>query len=132
MVRNIIEGSTISNNLNPSTQDAAAFGNTTWCSSGDNGSSDIRPQSGGLSDNLTHAHFPAFSTYFLARVRYHDCRTGGERMIRNHANLLYYCPHEWLYNEENMRIWSVIISVLSRADILTSIQLLIITPVNLL
>ncbi|MDQ6864207.1 MAG: hypothetical protein M3044_10320 [Thermoproteota archaeon] len=53
-------------NLNPSTQDAAALGNTICCSSGDNESSDLRPQNGGLSDNLAHVHFPASSPYLLA------------------------------------------------------------------
>ena len=81
-------------------QDAAALRNTICCSSGDNGSSDIRPQNGGISDNLTCAHFPASSTYFLARVRYHVCRAGREGMIKNHAILFYCCPHEWLNNGE--------------------------------
>ena len=89
-------------------ENAAALRNTICCSSRDNGSSVIRPQNGGLSDNLTCAHFPASSTYFLARVRYHVCMTGGEGMIKNHAILFYCCLHEWLYNGENMRYFTVI------------------------
>lgn len=83
-------------NLNPSTQDAAALGNTICCSSGDNGSSDSRPQNGGLSDILAHAH--SLGPYPLAWVQYHDRRTGGERITKNYAILFYYCRNEWLYN----------------------------------
>lgn len=45
--------------MNEAFQEASALGKTIWCSTGDNGSSDLRPQYGGIKDNLAHVHFPA-------------------------------------------------------------------------
>lgn len=59
-------GSQYMDSMNEAFQEAAALGKTICCSSGDNGSSDLRAQDGVLSDNLAHVHFPASSPYVLA------------------------------------------------------------------
>jgi kumamolisin len=59
-------GSQYMDSMNEVFQEAAALGKTICCSSGDNGSSDLRLQNGELSDNLAHVHFPASSPYVLA------------------------------------------------------------------
>ena len=61
-----------------STQDAVALRNTICCSSVDNGSSDLRPQNGGLSDNLNTCSPSSFQYLFLGKSAI-SCLQGRKR-----------------------------------------------------